>query len=200
MSLIDFCKKKNKKSTRQEMGARAIDELGVETYKREYLVYFLIKPSNIAVLSESNVRAKVLALMSLYKGIDSLEIACINSRENFENNKIYMKKRLAEEKNQNVRDLLNKDLTFLDRIQIQTASAREFLVILRFRENEIDTSEVGSGISRLEKLLKDQGFNAKRATKEDIKRIFAVYYVQNLTQIYFDDYDGEHWVKGDDVY
>lgn len=200
MSLIDFCKKKNKKSTRQEMGARTIDELGVETYKREYLVYFLIKPSNIAVLSESNVRAKVLALMSLYKGIDSLEIACINSRENFENNKIYMKKRLAEEKNQNVRDLLNKDLTFLDRIQIQTASAREFLVILRFRENEIDTSEVGSGISRLEKLLKDQGFNAKRATKEDIKRIFAVYYVQNLTQIYFDDYDGEHWVKGDDVY
>lgn len=200
MSLIDFCKKKNKKSTRQEMGARTIDELGVETYKREYLVYFLIKPSNIAVLSESNVRAKVLALMSLYKGIDSLEIACINSRENFENNKIYMKKRLTEEKNQNVRDLLNKDLTFLDRIQIQTASAREFLVILRFRENEIDTSEVGSGISRLEKLLKDQGFNAKRATKEDIKRIFAVYYVQNLTQIYFDDYDGEHWVKGDDVY
>lgn len=200
MSLIDFCKKKNKKSTRQEMGARTIDELGVETYKREYLVYFLIKPSNIAVLSESNVRAKILALMSLYKGIDNLEIACINSRENFENNKIYMKKRLTEEKNQNVRDLLNKDLTFLDRIQIQTASAREFLVILRFRENEIDTSEVGSGISRLEKLLKDQGFNAKRATKEDIKRIFAVYYVQNLTQIYFDDYDGEHWVKGDDVY
>lgn len=91
-----------------------------------------------------------------------------------------MKKRLEEETEPKVRELLSKDLAFLDRIQIQTASAREFLLILRFYESAADNMDV--------------------AAKEDIKRIFAVYYVQNLTQVYFDDYDGEHWVKGDELY
>lgn len=200
MSLIDSARRKQKKSTRQEIGAKAIDELGVETYKKECLVYFLIKPSNVAVLSESTIQGKILALTALLKGIEPLEVACINSRENFENNKIYMKKRLAEEKEPKVRELLSKDLAFLDRIQIQTASAREFLLILRFFESAADNMDVAAGISRLEKLLKDNNFNARRAAKEDIKRIFAVYYVQNLTQVYFDDYDGEHWVKGDELY
>jgi hypothetical protein len=38
---------------------------------------------------------------------------------------------------------------------------------------------------------------AKAAGKEDIKRTFAVYYVQNLTQVYFTDYDGEQYVSGE---
>lgn len=196
MSLFDKVKRKQR-STRQEIGVKLIDEIGVETYKKEYLVYFLIKPSNVAVLSESNIQGKILALTNLVKEIDSLEIACINSRESFENNKNYMKKRLAEEKNPKVRELLNKDMAFFDRVQIQTASAREFLIIIRFKENEFDTVDVSAGISRLEKLLKDQGFHAKRAEKEDIKRIFSVYFVQNLTQVYFEDFDGEQWVKED---
>ena len=42
-----------KKSTREEIGARNIDGVGVETYGNEYLVYFLVQPDNIAVLSET---------------------------------------------------------------------------------------------------------------------------------------------------
>lgn len=47
-----------KKSTREEIGARNIDALGVETYGNEYLVYFLVQPDNIAVLSETAVKTK----------------------------------------------------------------------------------------------------------------------------------------------
>lgn len=200
MSLLDLLKNKNKKSTRQEIGAKLINSTGVETYKKEYLVYFLIKPSNIAVLSETNIRGKILSLMTVLKEVESIEISCINSRESFEDNKINLKNKLAEEKNPKVRELLEKDQAFLDRIQIQTASAREFLVIIRFRENQSELNDIKAGISRIEKLLKENGFIAKHAGKEDIKRIFAVYFVQNLTQVYFDDYDGERWVKGDEVY
>ena len=196
MSVYDALKLKKQRSTRQEIGAKSIDEIGVETFDREYLVYFLISPMNIAVLSEGSIRGKVLSLMNLLREIESLEIACINSRETFEANKSYLKERLVKEKNPYVREILEKDAIFLDRIQIQTASAREFLLIIRFNERAVVNNELNAGISRTEKLLRDQGFAFRRASKDDIKRIFSVYFVQNLTQVYFEDFDGEAHLEG----
>lgn len=195
MSLFDGIKNRQKRTTRLEIGAKLLDENGIETYRGDFMVYFLIKPLNIAVLSESSIRSKILELMNLLKEADTLELACINSRETFEENKIYFKQRLENERNPKVREILEKDAAHLDRIQIQTASAREFMVIVRFKDNKADDSHIKAGISRVEKLLKDQGFIAKRADKEDIKRVFAVYFVQNLTQVYFDNFDGERFVR-----
>jgi len=195
MSAYDAMRYKKQRSTRLEIGAKTIDAIGVETYQKEYLVYFLISPLNIAVLSEASIRGKVLSLMNLLKEIEPLEIACINSRETFVANKNYLKERLLKEKNSKVRDILEKDAAFLDRMQIQTASAREFLLIIRFDEKAVERNEMSAGISRTEKMLKDQGFMSKRATKEDIKRIFSVYFVQNLTQVYFEDFDGEAYLE-----
>ena len=104
---------------------------------------------------------------------------------------------MAEEKSQAVRELLERDMKHLDEVQVQTASAREFLFLLRFRDYNPEADDVRMGISRMEKLLKDEGFSARLATKEDIKRLYAVYFVQNITQVYFDDYDGAQFVKGD---
>ena len=188
---------KKNKTTKEATNAKNIAENGVETYGGEFLVYFLVQPDNIAVLSESAVASKVKRLAAVMKGFDSLEMACINSRENFESNKHFYQKRMAEEKSQAVRELLERDMKHLDEVQVQTASAREFLFLLRFRDYNPEADDVRMGISRMEKLLKDEGFSARLATKEDIKRLYAVYFVQNITQVYFDDYDGAQFVKGD---
>ena len=188
---------KKNKTTKEETNAKNIAENGVETYGGEFLVYFLVQPDNIAVLSESAVASKVKRLAAVMKGFDSLEMACINSRENFESNKHFYQKRMAEEKSQAVRELLERDMKHLDEVQVQTASAREFLFLLRFRDYNPEADDVRMGISRMEKLLKDEGFSARLATKEDIKRLYAVYFVQNITQVYFDYYDGAQFVKGD---
>lgn len=188
---------KKNKTTKEETNAKNIAENGVETYGGEFLVYFLVQPDNIAVLSESAVASKVKRLAAVMKGFDSLEMACINSRENFESNKHFYQKRMAEEKSQAVRELLERDMKHLDEVQVQTASAREFLFLLRFRDYNPEADDVRMGISRMEKLLKDEGFSARLAGKEDIKRLYAVYFVQNITQVYFDDYDGAQFVKGD---
>jgi len=190
MSAFDSFKLRKRRSTRQEIGAKSIDAAGVETYQNEYLVYFLISPVNIAVLSESGIRGKVLSLMNVLKEMETVEIACLNSRETFAANKNHLKEQLSAEKNAKVREILEKDAAFLDRMQIQTASAREFLLIVRFDAKAVERGEVSAGVSRAEKLLKDQGFMFRRAGKEDIKRIFSVYFVQNLTQVYFEDFDG----------
>lgn len=187
-----------KKSTREEIGAVNIEPNGVETSKNDFLVYFLVQPDNIAVLSETAVRTKIMALSGVMKGYDCIEFSCINSRENFDSNKNFYKERLEKEHSQKVRELLEKDIAHLDRVQIQTASAREFLFILRFKNYNFESNDVQTGISRMEKLLKDEGFTSRLAAKDDIKRLYAVYYVQNITQIYFDNYDGERFVRSDD--
>ena len=187
---------KQKASTRQLIGAMAITDYSLVTYKEGELVYFIVKPSNISVLSEASVGARIYALMTVLKGVAEIEMLCLNSRESFEDNKSFLRSRMEQEDNPIVRKLLEKDQTHLDRIQVQMATAREFLIIVRLRGEK--ESEVLPYLSRIEKSLKEQGFSVKRADSEDIKRILAVYYEQNVTTERFEDCDGERWIIPDD--
>lgn len=192
MSRKEKKKAKQKLSTRQLINTKAITDYSLLTYGHDELVYFIIKPSNISVLSEASIAARIYALMTVLKGMAEIEMLCLNSRENFEDNKRFLRNRIEQEDNPTVRKLLEADLTFLDRIQVQMATAREFLIVIRLRDEK--TNEVFPYLNRIEKNLREQGFSVKRAEKEDIKRILAVYFEQNVTTEKFEDFDGERWV------
>jgi len=181
-----------KASTRQLIGTKTITDYSLQTYGQGELVYFIIKPSNISVLSEASISARIYALMTVLKGIAEIEMLCLNSRENFEDNKRFLRERMEQEQNPVVRKLLEKDLVFLDQIQVQMATAREFLILIRLKNEK--EKEVFPYLSRIEKSLKEQGFTVKRADNEDIKRLLAVYFEQNVTRERFEDFDGERWV------
>ena len=166
------------------------------TYGQGELVYFIVKPSNISVLSEASIGARIYALMTVLKGVAEIEMLCLNSRESFENNKQFLKMRMEQEDNPVIRKLLEKDQNHLDRIQVQMATAREFLILIRLKDEK--ESELFPYLSRIEKSLKEQGFSVKRADKEDIKRLLAVYYEQNVTTEKFEDFDGERWIIPED--
>ncbi|RJQ25113.1 hypothetical protein C4565_08785 [Candidatus Parcubacteria bacterium] len=192
-------KSENKKSsTRELIGVEDITDYSVRTPHGE-LVYFIIHPTNISVLSETSVSARIYALMTVLKGIAEIEMLCLNSKENFDENKQYLKNRMQVESNPAIRNLLQQDSSNLDRMQVQMATAREFLIIIRLK-NETQKSkgdnatDVFPYLSRIEKSLKDQGFTARRADKMDIKRLLGVYYEQNVTTEKFEDFDGERWV------
>lgn len=187
---------KQRLSTRQLMNTRRITEYSLETYDGDELVYFMIRPTNLSVLSESSVGARVYALMNVLKGVAEIEMLCLNSRENFEENKGFLRRRAEEERNPVIRQLLERDQIFLDRIQVQMATAREFLILIRLRNQK--GKDVFSYLDRIEKSLKEQGFDSRRADEEDIKRILAVYYEQNVTSEKFEDFDGERWIIPDD--
>ena len=93
-------KKKNaerqRQSTRQLIGIDGISEYSLLTGHGE-LVFFSIRPTNISVLSDSSVAARIYALMTVLKGMAEIEMLCINSRENFEDNKTYLKARTEAE-------------------------------------------------------------------------------------------------------
>ncbi|MCG9967480.1 hypothetical protein L9W92_05345 [Pelotomaculum terephthalicicum JT] len=192
MSRKEKKEQKQRQATRQLINTRAITDYSLQTYGHGELVYFIIKPSNISVLSEASVSARIYALMTVLKGMAEIEMCCLNSRENFEDNKRFLKSRVEQEDNPAVRKLLEADLTFLDRIQVQMATAREFLIIIRLRDEK--ESEVFPYLNRIEKTLREQGFSVKRAGKEDIKRLLAVYFEQNVTTERFEDFDGERWI------
>ena len=187
---------KQRASTRQLIGAKAVTDYSLVTYGQGELVYFIVKLSNISVLSEASIGARIYALMTVLKGVAEIEMLCLNSRESFENNKQFLKMRMEQEDNPVIRKLLEKDQNHLDRIQVQMATAREFLILIRLKDEK--ESEVFPYLSRIEKSLKEQGFSVKRADKEDIKRLLAVYYEQNVTTEKFEDFDGERWIIPED--
>ena len=180
-------------STRQLLSIEGITEYSIKTASNE-AVFFSIKPSNISVMSEASLTAKIYSLTSVLKGLTEIEILCVNSRESFEGNKNHLKILSQKEENPAVRKLLEQDMKHLDQIQALTATAREFLLIVRIRG--MKDKEIFAHLNRIEKTLNENGFSAKRYDGEDIKTLLAVYFEQNSVTEKFENYDGERYLNG----
>lgn len=180
-------------STRQLLGIEGITEYSLKTASNE-AVFFSVKPSNISVMSEASLSAKIYSLMSVLKGLTEIEILCVNSRESFEGNKNHLKTLSQKEENPAVRKLLEQDMKHLDQIQALTATAREFLLIVRIRG--MKDKEIFAHLNRIEKTLNENGFSAKRYDGEDSKTLLAVYFEQNSVTEKFENYDGERYLNG----
>lgn len=81
-------------STRQLMGIDDITDYGIATRMGE-LVFFAIKPTNISVLPDAGVGARIYALLNVVKGMAEIEMLALNSKESFENNKAFYTSRYA---------------------------------------------------------------------------------------------------------
>ena len=188
--------KRKTKTTRQLINAKTITNSTLKLFNEDELVFFIIQPQNLSVMSVENIGSKIFALTNVLKGLADLEMLCLNSRDNFEENKLFLKKRIEEERNQVIINLLEKDLYHLDKIQTLTATARLFLLCVRIRPN--DQVEIMQLIHRIEKLIKLQNITVTRANKEDIKNMLAVYFEQNVTNDRFEDRDGMRWYENEE--
>ena len=66
-------------STRQLMGIDQFTENGLKVGRSE-LVYFLIQPDNLSVLSAEGIRERVTALGNLLQGVESVRLIALDSR------------------------------------------------------------------------------------------------------------------------
>ena len=175
---------RERQSTRQLMGIDQLTEHGVKTAKGE-LVFFMLSPDNLSVLSPEGVRARVKALDDLLRTTPAVRLQAMDSRESFQANKDFYQKRLEEESLPAVRELLRQDAAHLDDIQATTASAREFALVYPVDKDSAADPRL------TEKSLRDAGFYVRLANEQDIKRILAVYYQQDVVTEYFANFDGE---------
>lgn len=187
--------KRRLQSTRQLMGIDQFTDYGLKVGRSE-LVFFLIKPDNLSVLSAEGIRGRVRALTDLLHGTESVRLLALDSRESFQRNKDWYSQRCGQEDMPALRELLRQDAAHLDDIQATTASAREFALVFEMDRQREDN--IRSQISRLEKNIRDRGFHVRRAQEQDVMRLLAVYYQNDVTTEIFDHIDGESWVTANE--
>lgn len=156
MQALKVKKQKRKgKSVQDLLGIKTFTKNGLKVGKEE-LIFYMVQPTNISVLSHTNIEIKVRHLMMVLSAVPDIEITCTDSCECFDTNKSYIKGRIEVEQNEKVRKILNKDLDFLDSIQTETSTARQFLFIARCKSSK--SENVLQKANRVEKIISDQGF------------------------------------------
>ena len=180
---------KQRQSTRQLMGIRKLLPHGV-AIPGGSLVFFLIHPDNLSVLSAEGIRQRVTALSNLFRAEEQVEVLGLDSRESFQQNQVYYQTRLEEETTPKIRELLQKDISYLDEIQTTSASSREFVLVLRMEEQAaLDEG----GLRQKEKSLCDHGISVRLAEEQDVKRLVS-YYLHDADPESLEDVDGERVV------
>ena len=186
-------KKQKKGSSVQELlGIKTFTRYGLSTTSGE-LVFYLVSPTNISVLSSTNIEIKVRHLMMVLSAHPDIEIVCTDSRECFDDNKAFLVGRLHEEQNPQVRKLLKKDVDFLDHAQAEMSTARQFLFLMRCRN--LKPEQVFEASNRVEKTISEQGFEVRRMKKDEIKRFLAIFFEASMSGDAMPDSDGEQYFQ-----
>jgi len=187
--------KRKGRSVQDLLGIKTFTKLGLQVGKDE-LVFFSVQPINISVLSYENIEIKIRHLMMVLSAVPDVEISCTDSCECFDGNKAYINERIEEEQNEKIKKLLRKDYEFLDEIQSDTATARQFVFVVRCKGTKYEQNRTVA--NRVEKIISEQGFDIDRLDKSQIKRFLAIYFGASKNGENIPDYDGLQYVKDDE--
>ena len=185
-------KKKKGQSVQDMMGIQTFTKYGLLTDKGE-LLFYLVSPTNISVLSYVNIEIKIRHLMMVLSAIPDIEITCTDSSECFDDNKAYLQGRLEAEQNSRIRKLIQKDIDFLDNVQVEMATARQFLFMARLKGSK--DKQVFDTANRIEKTISEQGFEVRRMRKAEIKRFLSIYFEASMSGEQMPDGDGEQFYE-----
>ena len=185
---------------KQRKGSSVQELLGIKTFTRYglatrdgELLFFLVSPTNISVLSQTSIEIKVRHLMMVLSTHPDIEIVCTDSQECFDDNKAFLTGRLDAEQNPQVRELLRKDVDFLDHAQAEMSTARQFLFLLRCKN--LKPEQVFEASNRVEKTISEQGFEVHRMKKAEIKRFLAIYFEASMNGENLPDVDGAQFFE-----
>ena len=181
----------SRKSVQDLLGIKWFTNYGLLTNNGE-LLFYQVNPVNISVLSQVSIETKIRQLMHVLSTVPNIEIVCTDSSECFDDNKIYLTERTTYEMNPQIRSLLKKDKEFLDNIQLEMATARQFAFVMRCKN--LKQEQIFGIVNRVEKVISEQGFEVKRMTKEDIKRFLALYFDASYNGEMIPDVDGAQFL------
>ncbi len=180
------------RSVQELIGIKTFTKYGLMTGRGE-LLFFRVAPTNISVLSHANIEVKIRHLMMVLSALPDIEIVCTDSSECFDDNKSYLVERLKVEENAKVRKLIKKDIEFLDTIQVEMATARQFFFVARLKgQKEKQTFETAN---RIESKIAGEGFEVHRLKKPEIKRILALYFDASMQGDTMPDIEGEQYFQ-----
>lgn len=180
------------RSVQELIGIRTFTKYGLMTGRGE-LLFFRVAPTNISVLSHANIEVKIRHLMMVLSALPDIEIICTDSSECFDDNKAYLTARFEAEENDKVKKLIKKDIDFLDTIQVEMATARQFFFVARLKGQK--EKQVFETANRIESKIAGEGFEVHRLKKPEIKRILALYFDASMQGEAMPDIDGEQFYE-----
>lgn len=179
-------------SVQDMIGIKSFTDYGLATNRGE-LLFFLVAPTNISVLSKASIETKIYHLMMVLSSLPDIEIVCTDASECFDDNKRYMQDRRAEEKNKKVRSIIAKvwssSTAYRQRWQPQGSFSW-----WRDAKN-MKQEQVFHSANEIQKTISGQGFEVRRMKKEDIKRFLALYFDASLNGEQLPDQDGEQYME-----
>ena len=180
------------RSVQELIGIRTFTKYGLMTGRGE-LLFFRVAPTNISVLAHANIEAKIRRLMMVLSALPDIEIVCTDSTECFDDNKAYLTARLEAEENGRVKKLIKKDIDFLDTIQVEMATARQFFFVARLKGQK--EKQVFETANRIESKISGEGFEVHRLKKPEMKRILALYFDASMQGDTMPNIDGEQYFQ-----
>ena len=180
------------RSVQELIGIRTFTKYGLMTGRGE-LLFFRVAPTNISVLSHANIEVKIRHLMMVLSALPDIEIVCTDSSECFDDNKAYLTDRIEAEDNGRVKRLIKKDIDFLDTIQVEMATARQFFFVARLKGQK--EKQVFETANRIESKISGEGFEVYRLKKPEIKRILALYFDASMQGDTMPNIDGEQYFQ-----
>ena len=187
--------KRKGRSVQQLLGIQTFTKYGLLTDNGE-LLFYRVAPTNISVLSAANIEIKIRHLQMLLSAIPDLEIICTDSCECFDDNKAYLHRRAMAESNPEVRGLLLKDKEMLTSMQAEMSNARQFVLVKRCKG--MKPEQVFVAMNRVLKSISEQGFEAQRMDKADIKRLIAIDFGASMDGDLMPDTAGSQFFEGVD--
>ena len=184
--------KRKGNSVQELIGIKRFTDYGLLTNKGEIL-FFKISPTNISVLSKQSIEFKINSFKLVLSAIPDLEITCTDSAECFDNNKAYLHNRYEKEDNPKVKELLSKDIEFLDDMQIEMSTARSFVLTVKCKNQ--NTEQVFQTANDIERTVSGEGFEVSRMNKADIKRVLAIYFGAHSNGDIIPDIDGRQFIS-----
>ena len=128
---------RQRQTSRQLMGIRQLTDHGAKTAGGE-LVFFMIKPDNLSVLSGEGIRSRVKNLTDLLCGTQEVRLLALDSRESFQRNKDWYRQRLETEELPAIRELLRQDVERIGAVRnIVRAAAHAAAVAVREEVGQI---------------------------------------------------------------
>lgn len=189
-------KKKKGGSVQELIGIRTFTDYGIVTERGE-LLFYLVTPTNISVLSAASIENKIRNLLLVLSAQPELEITVTDSSECFDENKLYLSKQVEKEENPKVKALLEQDIRFLDAVQLEMATARQFLFTARC--HNLNPQQVFKRANEIEKTISEHGFEVHRMKKSEMKRFLALYFDASMQGEQMPDVDGEQFVERSDA-
>ena len=189
--------RKKLKNTRQLMGVASIHDDYLRVFSNKIKVALLIKPTNINVLSDEVVISKITSLMNVLKTVSDVELLCVNSTQNYDDNISYLNNLVKTESNIILQDLNKKTIDFLNSIRVNMATNREFFVQMTFNASNTTDDTRSTAVRRTLQQLREGGFIVRLANNEDYKRILTIYYDSAFNDDY-SDYDGLKYITESD--